>query len=83
VLDVQTYIWLLSVMATPFVFAYGMFLGLWFMGLPPFHKSPVIETPIPIAVCPNCGYRSREFLAFVQKLQSAEHGDSGGQSDNV
>lgn len=52
----------------------------WFMGAFPFHKAsvdetaiPVVAVPVPTAMCPQCGYRSTEFVAFVENLQRQEH----------
>ena len=73
--DVQLVLWAVSIIVTPAMFIWAALIGLWILGAPPFHKSPVSETAIPIAVCPNCGYRSKEFLAFVQKIQLEEHGE--------
>jgi hypothetical protein len=64
---------------------YAVLLGLWFAGLPPFHKAhrdereiPVTTIPIPTAVCPRCGYKSREFVALAKRLQQAEFTEDDG-----
>lgn len=59
-------------------FFYMGVLGLWFIGAPPFHKPtvdgsiPTVAVPIPTAVCPKCGYKSTEFIAFAKRLQKEE-----------
>ncbi len=66
-------------------FIYAAFLGLWFVGAPPFHRA-YADTSQPVrvitmAACPRCGYQTTEFMAFVRRVKLEEHGDGGGQSD--
>jgi hypothetical protein len=73
--DFQLFVWFLSIVSIIPMLIWMLVLGLYILGLPPFHKPTPPDTqgeffyvPIPIARCPKCGYTSQEFLAFTKKL---------------
>jgi len=82
--EIQSVVLTLSLLMACAMFIWGAFLGLWFLGAPPFHKSPVLVEhirEIPVAACPRCGYKSTEFTALVARMKREEGLEDSGQSD--
>jgi len=78
---VQFIIWFVTALATLAMIPYAFFIGCWFMGWPPFHRAfrddsqPVAVMQVPVARCPRCGFTSKDFQAFVDRLKLEEHGE--------
>jgi hypothetical protein len=77
--EFQTLVYLLSLLLGIVAFIYMGLLGMWFLGAFPFHTPtrdataiPVRRTDVPIAVCPNCGFRHPALMMLAVKLQDQE-----------